>query len=190
MDTLTKFLVYTTASDLMPPQTKVYVEFNSTEGEQRLPRATTCTNTLTVSRLYVSQEDLSLCLTNVLSSEQPFSARWVLTLLELSIHVENECSEERTLVKHCQSHLCPTVLSKEHPFFSYRVLNCQTSVWVKRMLYCYCSHLCPIVLLEEHPFYSHLFGHHLWVTNAFCYIDNLLHWEVYDIEEVAIEASG
>ncbi|XP_063954743.1 uncharacterized protein LOC135153898 [Lytechinus pictus] len=56
-DQFRDFFIFWTASDAILPNQVLRVDFNSTDGLGRRPAATTCSDTLSLSRLYFSQED-------------------------------------------------------------------------------------------------------------------------------------
>jgi hypothetical protein len=71
-DILTRFLVFVTGSDVLPPDAALHVHFDSTEGLLQMPRATTCSKTLTLTRKYICFEDFEKAWQNVLKNETGF----------------------------------------------------------------------------------------------------------------------
>ena len=62
-----KLLIFWTAKNVLSPDDKLTLAFNSTYGIQRMPFAMTCSSTLTLSRYYTGPEDLAHDLNSVLS---------------------------------------------------------------------------------------------------------------------------
>lgn len=71
---LLNFLSFCTALDILLPFCSINVEFDSTSGLNRIPRAKTCSQTLTLSRNYVCQEDFSTDLVAVLERASVFDS--------------------------------------------------------------------------------------------------------------------
>ena len=62
---LKTFLIFCTSLDQIHPEACIKVEFNSVNGPTRVPCARTCSSTLTLSRLYVNEEDLAEDFTSI-----------------------------------------------------------------------------------------------------------------------------
>lgn len=71
---LQKFLCFCTAVDVVLPPDVIKVEFDSTKGANRLPRAMTCSQTLTLSRCYVSQDEFNSDLFAVIKCASAFDS--------------------------------------------------------------------------------------------------------------------
>ena len=54
---LADLMVFWTASNVLVPNQKFIVEFNSLEGMARRPTASTCTDTLNLSRMYMHRQE-------------------------------------------------------------------------------------------------------------------------------------
>ena len=66
---LMEFLVFWTASDAMLPDQVLKIEFNSMQGFARRPTSSTCSDTLSLSRNYFSQEDFDMDMVVVFRDE-------------------------------------------------------------------------------------------------------------------------
>lgn len=71
---LRRFLIFSTASDVLFPHDSITVEFDSTIGMNRAPRAMTCSKTLTLSRTYISQQEFRNDILSVISHDRPFDS--------------------------------------------------------------------------------------------------------------------
>lgn len=69
-ETLSKFLFFITGSHQMPPHIKI--EFNCLSGLSRIPKVSTCTNTLQLSVNYHSCQDLKKELITYIQAEDTY----------------------------------------------------------------------------------------------------------------------
>jgi hypothetical protein len=68
------FLIFVTASDMLPIDTKLSVTFNGLQGLTRRPTAMTCTNQLMLSREYINAGELASELDQVIGAGLHFDS--------------------------------------------------------------------------------------------------------------------